>query len=163
MTERNRSFGKWLWPIGMAVMCLALGTLSGLSTIGGDDEWYKELIKPPGTPPPWVFGPVWTVLYLLMGISVGRLIHRRKQPGAKPALCVFAMQFVLNLAWTPIFFGMARVDAALAIIAAMWLGVLATISSAWRVDRLSAVLLLPYLLWLSYAVYLNAGIYGMNY
>jgi translocator protein len=163
MIEKNRSLGKWLWPIGMALLCLTLGTLSGLSTIGGDDEWYKELIKPPGTPPPWVFGPVWTVLYLLMGISVGRLIHRHDLNGAKPALWVFTMQFVLNLMWTPIFFGMARVDAALAIIVAMWLGVLATFSLAWKVEKLSALLLLPYLLWLSYAVYLNAGIYWLNY
>ena len=140
------------------MICLGLGTAAALTSTGGGDPWYKELIKPPGTPPPWLFGPVWSVLYLLMGCALGRLIHRR----AKSAIGVFIMQFGLNLIWTPIFFEMQQIPAALAVIVAIWLGVAATISLARQVDRISAYLLIPYILWVSYATYLNAGLFWLN-
>ena len=154
----GNSSGKWLWPTGGALLCLGLGIASGLSTVGGSSTWYQALVKPPGNPPPWVFGPVWTVLYLLMGGAVGRLISRK----AWPAVWVFGIQFVLNLLWTPVFFGAQRIDVALAVIAAIWFGVVATIQLAGKSDRTSAWLLLPYLLWVTYAGYLNAGIFWLN-
>ncbi len=154
----KESPGKWLWPVAGALVCLGLGSASGLSSLGGDDSWYKDLAKPPGTPPPWLFGPVWSVLYLMMGVAVGRLIHRRSWQ----AVWVFVMQFVLNLIWTPVFFGAQQVAAALAIIVAIWLGVFSTILLARKADRASAGLLIPYLLWVSYATYLNAGIFWLN-
>ena len=141
-----------------ALGCLGLGTASGLSTVGGPDSWYQELIRPPGTPPPWMFGPVWTVLYLLMGVALGRLILKK----AWPAVWVFGIQFALNLMWTPVFFGAHRIDVALLIIAAIWFGVVSTIQLAGKSDRVSAWLLVPYLLWVSYAGYLNAGFYWLN-
>jgi benzodiazapine receptor len=145
--------GRWAWPIMGALVCLGLGTASGLATVGGDGSWYRELVRPLGTPPSWVFGPVWTVLYLLMGLALGRLIFRKRYQ----AVTVFGIQFGLNLLWTPVFFGMQRIDAALALICAMGLGLVATISMAWKVDRVAAWLLVPYLIWLGYATYLNAG------
>ena len=154
----GKSKGRWAWPLAAAIACLALGSLSGLSTAGGDDSWYQGLIKPPGTPPGWVFGPVWSTLYLMMGVAAGRLVHQR----AKSAVWVFGMQMVLNLLWTPVFFGMHQIAAALALIAAIWLGVAATISMAWEKDRVSAGLLVPYWAWLSYASYLNAGFLWLN-
>ncbi|MES2437970.1 MAG: TspO/MBR family protein [Verrucomicrobiota bacterium] len=158
-TEKaGKSIGRWLWPLGGALLCLGLGTASGLSSVGGGGEWYQELIKPPGTPPPWVFGPVWSVLYLMMGVALGRLIHRR----AKQAAWVFGMQFVMNLVWTPVFFGMHEIAAALAVICAIWFGVFSTILLARKVDRISAGLLVPYLAWVSYATYLNAGFFWLN-
>lgn len=156
--DTKESPGKWLWPLAGALVCLGLGSASGLSSVGGDDSWYKDLAKPPGTPPPWLFGPVWSVLYLMMGVAVGRLIHRRSWQ----AVWVFVMQFVLNLIWTPVFFGAQQVAAALAIIVAIWLGVFSTILLARKADRASAGLLIPYLLWVSYATYLNAGIFWLN-
>ncbi len=156
--DTGKSKGRWVWPLAGAVLCLALGTASGLSTVGGDDSWYQGLVKPPGTPPGWVFGPVWSVLYMMMGIALGRLIHRR----VKAAVCVFGMQMVLNLLWTPVFFGMHQIAAALALIGAIWLGVAATISLAWKTDRVSGWLLVPYLTWVSYASYLNAGFFWLN-
>lgn len=150
--------GRWAWPVAGALLCLGLGTASGLSSVGGGDSWYQELARPPGTPPPWVFGPVWSVLYLLMGVALGRLIQR----GAKQAVWVFCMQFVLNLVWTPVFFGMYQIAAALAVIGAIWLGVVATLVLAWKVDKISVGLLVPYLLWISYATYLNAGFFWLN-
>ena len=153
----NRA-GKWAWPLGGAIVCLGLGIASGLSGVGGADTWYRTLEKPPGTPPPWVFGPVWSVLYLMMGVAAGRLIYRRKMRAAG----VFAVQFALNLAWTPVFFGMHQVAAALAVIVALWVLLLATIVLAWKADRISAFLLMPYLAWVSYATYLNSGIFLLN-
>ena len=158
MNKSGNSSGKWLWPLGCALLCLGLGTASGLSTVGGSDGWYRDLIKPPGTPPPWVFGPVWSVLYLLMGVALGRLLVRK----AWPAVWVFGIQFALNLMWTPVFFGNHRIDVALAVIAAIWFGVVATIQLARKADRPSVWLLFPYLLWVSYASYLNAGFYWLN-
>lgn len=158
MSTPVKSPRKWLWPLGCSLLCLALGTASGLSTAGGVQGWYQTLVPPPGTPPPWVFGPVWSVLYLLMGVAVGRLICR----SAWSAVWVFAIQFALNLMWTPVFFGAHRIDAALAVIAAMGFGLIATIQLARKVDMISAWLLAPYLAWVGYATYLNAGFYWLN-
>jgi translocator protein len=93
-----------------------------------------------------------------MGCALGRLIHRR----AKHAVGVFIMQFGLNLLWTPVFFGAQKIAAALALIVALWLGVAATISLARKSDTISASLLIPYWLWVSYATYLNAGFFWLN-
>ena len=139
MKDRRVSQGRWLWPLAGAVICLGLGTASGLVSVGGDATWYQELVRPPGTPPSWVFGPVWSVLYVLMGISLGRLVHRR----AWQAVTVFATQFLLNFGWTPVFFGMHQIAAAMALIGAVWLGVAATASLAWNSDKVSAWLLAP--------------------
>lgn len=158
MTETSRTSGRWLWPVAGAGMCLGLGIASGLSTAGGDNSWYQVLEKPPGTPPPWVFGPVWSVLYVMMGVAAGRLVFRR----AWPAVGLFGLQFALNLAWTPVFFGAREVGLALAVILALWVSLLATILLARKRDRVSAWLLVSYLAWVSYATYLNAGIFWLN-
>jgi translocator protein len=158
MSEGVKSTGSWGWPLLGAVTCLALGTASGLSTAGGMGSWYRELVKPSGTPPSWVFGPVWSVLYLMMGTALGRLIHRR----AWSAVAAFGFQMILNLAWTPVFFGAHRIGAALFVIVSMWLGVWATILLARKSDPLAAGLLVPYLVWVSYATYLNAGFFWLN-
>jgi tryptophan-rich sensory protein len=158
VTATAKSNGRWGWPLLGALACLGLGTASGLSTVGGADSWYRELVKPPGTPPSWVFGPVWSVLYLMMGTALGRLIHRR----AWPAVGIFGFQMMLNLAWTPVFFGAHRIGTALFVIVSMWLGLWVTILLARRSDSLSAGLLVPYLVWVSYATYLNAGFFWLN-
>ncbi|MEO5914325.1 MAG: TspO/MBR family protein [Luteolibacter sp.] len=158
MNPTGNSPGKWLWPLGCALLCLGLGTASGLSTVGGSDTWYQELAKPPGTPPPWVFGPVWSVLYLLMGMALGRLVFLK----AWTAVWVFAMQFTLNLIWTPVFFGVHRIDVALLVIAALWFGLVSTIQLARKSDIVAAWMLVPYWLWVSYAAYLNAGFFWLN-
>jgi len=149
---------RWIWPLAGAVTCLALGGLSGVSSVGGDSGWYQNLEKPPGTPPSWVFGPVWSALYLMMGWAAGRLIVRR----ARVTVAWFIGQFLLNLAWTPVFFGARQVAPALAIIVVLWLALAVTIARAMKEDRVAAALLLPYLAWVSYATYLNAGIYWLN-
>jgi translocator protein len=148
----------WIWPIGGALVCVLLGFMSGLFGMGGEDGWYQRLAKPAGTPPSWVFGPVWTALYLMMGWAGGRLLGRRRgRAGAW-----FAGQFLLNLAWTPVFFGLRAVNPALGIIVGLFIALAITIFHAWRADRTAAVLLLPYLVWVGYASYLNAGIAWLN-
>lgn len=158
MSLPQRGQGEWLWPLACALLCLGLGAASGLSTVGGPGGWYQALVRPPGTPPPWVFGPVWSVLYVLMGVALGRMVFRK----AWSAVWVFVIQFALNLMWTPVFFGAHRIDVALAVIAAIWFGVVSTIQLAGKVDKVSAWLLGPYLAWVSYAAYLNAGFYWLN-
>jgi len=148
----------WLWPIVGVIVCLGAGLAVGLTMEGGGGEWYQDLTKPPGNPPPWVFGPVWSVLYVLMGIAAGRLIHRR----AMGTVTLFVIQFILNLAWTPVFFGAHAIGWALAVIFCIWGFLALTIRSAEKVDHLSAVLLLPYLFWIMYATYLNAAIGWLN-
>ena len=155
--ERSKA-SAWIWPVVGALVCVGLGTASGLSTVSGGGEWYQSLEKPPGTPPPWLFGPVWTVLYVLMGIAVGRLIHLR----ANGTVTLFVIQFVLNLAWTPIFFGAHAIGWALVVIFSIWAFLALTIRSAEKHDPLSAMLLVPYLIWIMYATYLNAGIAWLN-
>lgn len=157
-TEFTKTRCGWVLPTLGGLLCLAFGIASGLSTMGGDNSWYQELRKPPGTPPGWVFGPVWSVLYLMMGVALGRLIQRR----AWPAVGLFIMQFALNLSWTPIFFGAKLAGPALVVIVALWLSLLGTLILAGRRDRISAWLLAPYLVWVSYATYLNAGIFWLN-
>lgn len=155
MNVQARTPGRYLWPLAGAGACLALGIASGLSTMGGDSTWYQGLEKPPGTPPAWVFGPVWSVLYMMMGVAVGRLIFRR----AWPAVGLFGVQFLLNLTWTPVFFGAQQVGIALAVILALWVFLVVTIFLSRKWDGVAAWLLLPYLAWVSYAMYLNAGIW----
>lgn len=148
----------WAWPVAGALVCLGLGLASGLSTVSGGGEWYQDLQKPPGNPPGWLFAPVWTVLYLLMGVAAGRLIHRR----ASGTVTLFVIQFLMNLAWTPVFFGAHAIGWALVIIFGIWGFLAFTIRGADKVDPLSAFLLLPYLLWIMYATYLNAAIGWLN-
>lgn len=126
--------------------------------MGGADTWYQALVKPPGTPPGWIFGPVWSALYLMMGAALGRLISTQRWPAVR----LFAAQFLLNLTWTPLFFGAHLIAISLGVILTMWLTVLLLILKTAKNDRVSSRLLIPYLLWLSYASYLNAAIFWLN-
>lgn len=155
---KRQSHDYWSLPLIGAVVCLALGIASGMSTVSGGGSWYESLKRPPGTPPSWVFGPVWSVLYVMMGVAAGRLLHRQQNR----ALGAFTIQFICNLLWTPVFFGLHLPGVALGVIGVMWFGILATIGLSWKPDRWAAVLLMPYLGWVSYATYLNAGFFWLN-
>ena len=140
------------------VICLTLGFLSGMSTVDAIANWYSGLIKPSFNPPNWIFGPVWTVLYAFMGIVIGRAWHRGDTKGIK----LFAVQFILNLLWSPVFFLMHQPLLALVIIITLWTMLIMCIRYWWRVDRLSAYLFVPYILWVSFATILNASIVLLN-
>ena len=140
----------------------AIGALSGVAAGGDFVRFYDALRKPPGTPPPAAFGPAWTVLYLLMGVAVWLVWREGLTRRTALALGLFAAQLTLNFAWSLIFFGQQRIGAALIEIAVLWLVILATIVAFWRVRPAAGALLLPYLAWVSFAAYLNAGIWRLN-
>ncbi len=141
------------------LICLAVGG-SGAAFPPG--EWYRQLAKPPLNPPAWVFGPVWTLLYILMGVSAWLVWLRPGLPAARIPLLLFAAQMALNGAWSWIFFGFHQVGLALIDIILLWAAIAATLFSFWRIRRPAAVLLIPYLLWVSFATYLNAALWRLN-
>jgi tryptophan-rich sensory protein len=149
------------------VVCIVavelLGGLSGWLTASSIGGWYAKLNQPPGTPPNWVFGPVWTLLYAMMGTALALVWHRVPAGPAKSrALAAFGLQFALNLAWTPVFFGLRLPLPGLAVLLLLIAAIVVTIRRFQALDRLAAGLLLPYLLWCGYAAYLNAGIAVLN-
>lgn len=142
---------------------LLLGFLSGRSVPGGaDNRWYAVLAKPALTPPDWVFPIAWSLLYVLMGLALAMIIHARGSRGRGLAMLAFAIQLVLNLAWTPVFFGMHLIGASLVLLVAMFASALATAMLFGRIRALAALLLVPYLGWLLFAGYLNYQIGVLN-
>ena len=126
---------------------------------GGPGEWYQSIAKPDWTPPGWVFPVVWSRLYTLMGTAAW-LVSRKE--GARGPLTLFVIQLLLNAAWTPIFFGAKEMLIALVVIVILWLAILATILAFRKVDRTAALLLVPYLLWVTLATALNFEIWRLN-
>ena len=125
--------------------------------------WYPSLHKPPGNPPAAYFGPVWTVLYLLMTIAAWNVWRVGDGwDGATPAVTILLVQLALNAAWSVIFFGLRAPGWALAEIVLLWAAILATTILFWRISMFSGALLVPYLAWVTYAAYLNAGIWRLN-
>jgi len=124
--------------------------------------WYAGLVKPALTPPNWVFGPVWTLLYILMGVAAWMVWQRRGRAGVALALTLFLLQLGLNVLWSYLFFGLQHPGLALLDIIALWLALLATLMAFRRLHRLAGGLLVPYLLWVSFAVYLNLQFWRLN-
>lgn len=147
----------------LVLACVVLGAAGGLVTAPAIESWYTTLEKPWFTPPSWVFGPVWTVLYTLQGVAAWLLwrggLERRE---VKIALGLFGVQFALNLAWSPAFFGLQSPLLGLVVIVPLWFAIAATMAAAWRVDRRATLLLVPYLAWVSLATALNYAIWTLN-
>ncbi|NUP99563.1 MAG: tryptophan-rich sensory protein [Armatimonadetes bacterium] len=147
--------------IALAV-CFGAAALGGIATASSVGTWYPELRKPPFTPPSWVFGPVWTVLYGLMGVAAW-LVWRSGKPGvARRALWLFVAQLGLNVAWSWLFFGLRQPGWAFLEICLLWLAIGATMVAFWGVSRRAGWLLAPYLLWVTFAAALNLGIWLLN-
>ncbi|WP_417422946.1 TspO/MBR family protein [Hoeflea sp.] len=139
------------------VLTVAAGSLVGYSSIPG--PWYQDLQKPAFNPPSWIFGPVWTTLYVLIGIAGARVFIRERGNWLPK---IWFLQMALNLVWSPIFFTLHRPDLALAVLVAMLLAILTLIAMAWSRDRPSALLFLPYAAWVSFAGLLNGAIWWLN-
>ncbi len=144
------------------IICVTLGSVSGILSGSGMTDWYQNLNKPFFQPPSWVFGPAWTILYTLMGIAIARIWHQPDSSLKSRAIRIFISQFVLNLIWTPIFFALKQPLIALIIIIMLWILILLTIRSFKKVNPLSAILLIPYILWVSFATILNGSIVYLN-
>lgn len=145
------------------LLCLGVGVLESLVTRPEIPVWYAALAKPSWTPPPFVFPIAWTILYILMGISLWRLWDRATaSPERTYAIALFFVQLTLNAAWSPIFFGWHAIRMALAILFGLLIAISMTMLAASRSDKTAAWLLAPYLAWVIYATSLNAGIVAMN-
>jgi tryptophan-rich sensory protein len=142
---------------------LLVGGLSGFATARGVADWYPTLVKPSFNPPAWVFGPVWTVLYIMMGVAAF-LVWRAglDVDGVRIALTVFAVQLALNGLWSILFFGMQAPGLALIEIVLLWIAIGFTVVLFWRVFPLPGALLLPYWAWVSFAAVLNASLWWLN-
>jgi tryptophan-rich sensory protein len=151
--------------IGLAVflgLCFGAAWAGSMLTSPALPEWYTGLAKPSWTPSDWVFGPVWSLLYLMMGLAAWLVWRQAGLASAAVPMALFGLQLVLNVAWSGVFFGLRRPGAAFAEIILLWFAILASMSAFWRVTRLAGWLMLPYLLWVGYAASLNLAIWLMN-
>ena len=148
------------YHIALVFLPLVLGMLSGLSVKSKKNGWYDTLQKPQWTPPKNAYGPVWTVLYLLMGIALYRIVENGKAPPY--VLYVFAAQLLLNLVWTPVFFGAQNPRLALWIIGGLLVTSFTTLVQFWKIDAVAGWLLVPYFAWLLVAGNINREIVLKN-
>lgn len=154
-----RELGELLAAIAI---CESAGGLGAIATSEGTRTWYPRLEKPSFNPPGWVFAPVWTILYAMMGVSGWLLWKRRDEDGAARAGALFAVQLALNTFWSFIFFKWRSPGWAFLEIIALWAAIALTIRALWRISPLAGALLLPYLAWTSFALLLNGRIWHLN-
>ncbi|MDF2638380.1 MAG: TspO and like protein [Novosphingobium lindaniclasticum] len=151
------------WALVLVPLLVLLGFLSGQAAQSGPgNPWFDALVKPGIFPPPATFGIVWTVLYVLMGIALAMICAARGARGRGPAVIAFAVQFVLNLAWSPVFFGAHQITGGLIVIGILDVAVIVTIALFARVRPIAAWLLVPYLVWICFATYLNFAFLQAN-
>ena len=159
--QLRASFLRWALFVVPAVMLL--GFLSGqVAGSTGDSPWFVSLEKPATFPPPATFGIVWTVLYFMIGVAFALVCSAWGARTRALAIAAFVIQLLLNLAWSPVFFGAHQIALALAILVALDLAVIATVILFWRVRRLAAWLMLPYLAWILFATVLNWQFLQLN-
>ena len=149
------------WMLFTVPLIVLLGFLSGQSG-GTDSLWYQTLQKPAINPPSAVFPIVWTALYVMMGVAVAIVCAAWGARGRTAALVAFAVHFVLNLAWTPVFFGAQELTGGLVVIVLMIITLIATIALFWKIRPLAGALLLPYLAWIVFAAVLNFQFLSQN-
>lgn len=160
--DRARSIGSGLPVYGMFIaLCLVIAAAGGIANSYGLAGWYQTLSKPSFNPPNWLFGPVWTVLYLMIAVAGARLVLSTARE-KEPAISLYGAQLALNAAWSWVFFYGQAIGAAAVVIVALWLAILATIWLAWTKDRMASLLLIPYLAWVSFAAVLNIAIWRLN-
>ena len=148
--------------VGLGLWLLLCFSASATAAFVKMDDWYTELVKPTWNPPGWLFGPVWTVLYAMMAVAAWMVWRRGGWRSNGLALGAFMVQWVLNVLWTPLFFGMHQPGLAFADIVALWAAIVVTIVLFWKVSRGAAAMLVPYLMWVSFAAVLNLTIWQLN-
>ena len=158
MNERTR----WIGLVLFVLVCVGAGGLGAVATTPEIDGWYRTVVKPEWNPPDWVFGPVWTTLFVLMGISAWLVWKPAGLKEASTPLSLFAVQLILNVAWSWIFFGMHQIGWAVVEIVILWLAILATTVAFFRRSKPAGWLLVPYLGWVTFASVLNFAIWRLN-
>ncbi len=143
-------------------LCLGIGALGAAVTAASAKTWYAALAKPSFNPPDGVFAPVWTVLYVMMAVAAWRAWRVADRETAQGALTLFALQLALNLGWSVVFFGLERIGPAIAVIVVLDVAVVATALAFRTLDRIAALLLVPYVLWIGFATVLNVAIWRLN-
>jgi benzodiazapine receptor len=148
----------------VVVTCLAVGYFSSLVTQSSIETWFPTLVKPSFNPPNWVFAPVWTMLYIMMGIAAGLVWNRIdfEKEVVRKALIFFAIQLALNALWSYLFFGLKNPLLALIEIVLLWLMIYETYIKFAKIDKIAGYLFIPYLAWVSFATVLNASIWWLN-
>lgn len=162
MVQPRRDTPSLLVLVICLLACFAAATIGSALTLPQIPTWYEGLTKPAFNPPNWVFGPVWTVLYALMAVAMWRVYVRSNGSERPRAVTIFAIQLVLNVAWSAAFFTAHSLGGGLVVIALLLAAILATIVVFARIDRLAAILLLPYIAWVSFATLLNATVFALN-
>lgn len=152
----------WYKLIISILGCQAPGLIGGIFTVKSVKTWYLTINKPSFNPPSWVFGPVWTVLYILMGISVYVIWKKSDVQNVNLAIALFVIQLSLNAFWSILFFGLKNPQLAFFEIIAMWVFILACIIVFFPISQTASYLLIPYLLWVSFAAFLNYSIWKLN-
>jgi len=163
MDKSSLGFKGFVKLAASIILCQLAGVVGSIFTISSIPTWYAGLRKPFFSPPNWVFGPVWITLYLMMGISL-YLIWKRglAEKAVRDGVLTFAVQLILNSVWSIAFFGLKSPIAGLTVIILLWLAIALTIQKFWRISKTASVLLIPYLLWVSFATILNASILILN-
>lgn len=155
--------GGWVL-VGFVGLSLLVGATAAAVTAPGVRGWYLSLMRPPGTPPDWVFAPVWTILYILMGLAAWLVWRRGRRMGVegRTALRLWGWQLLVNALWSPVFFALHSPAAALLVIVVLLALIAISLRAFLRIRPLAGCLLLPYLAWVCYATYLNAGFWWLN-
>jgi benzodiazapine receptor len=155
---------KYLKIAIFVATCIAVGYLSGQATQSSVNTWFPTLIKPSFNPPPWVFAPVWSTLYIMMGIAAGLVWSRIDfdKDAVKTALLYFVIQLALNALWSILFFGLRNPLLALIGIVLLWLMIYETYIKFVKIDKIAGYLFIPYLAWVTFATVLNASIWWLN-
>lgn len=148
----------------VVVTCLVIGYFSGMVTRSAITTWYPTLVKPSFNPPNWVFAPVWSMLYIMMGVAAGLVWNRIdfEKEAVKKALIFFAIQLALNALWSYLFFGLKNPMLAGIEIILLWLMIFETYSKFVKINKIAGYLLIPYLAWVSFATVLNESIWWLN-
>jgi benzodiazapine receptor len=141
------------------LICQLAGFLGSLATTPAIPDWYAKLNKPSFNPPNWIFAPVWTTLFLLMGIALFLILNQKKNKKAKT---IFFIQLILNTLWSFLFFGLHSPLLAFLEIIILWTAILLTMIQFYKLQKWAGILLLPYLLWVSFAAILNFSIWRIN-
>lgn len=150
--------------ITAVIVCLTVGFLSGFATQSSIKTWFPTLIKPVFNPPSWLFAPVWTVLYILMGLAFAIVWSKqiKNNKTKNKAMALFGIQLLLNALWSVLFFGLCNPFLALIEILLLWLFIYETIRAFQKIDTTASRLLYPYLAWVSFATILNGSIWYLN-